>query len=272
MRYKFCPECGNKLTEIEAGDDGMVPYCAACDKRWFDSFQSCVIVLTYNEYDEIVLSNQWYLSNNYTSFTSGFMKPGETAEECAVREVKEELGLDLESIEYAGTYWLEGPEQLMHGFIGFAKKKELVLSKEIDAARWVPVYEAAETMFPDKPGGPLYEVYHKFLKMLAGDRHMGKEESAPPRIYRMEAILQKATQTLNTLDANILELQQVQGDIQELADYYDSPEWRKDFEADEKGLFSSDLRRGVLSEDGIYNLLERNKETMEMLKPFFDEE
>lgn len=47
---------------------------------------------------------------------------------------------------------------------------------------------------------------------------------------------------------------------------------RKDFEADEQGLYHENLRRGVLSEDGIYNLLERNKEVMEMLKPFLDEE
>lgn len=164
MRYKFCPNCGKRLTEIHAGDDGMVPYCEACDKRWFDSFQSCVIVLVYNEYDEIVLSKQWYLPDEYNSFTSGFITPGETAEECAVREVKEELGLDIESHEYAGTYFLKEADQLMHGFISFAKKRDLILSEEISEACWVPALEATKTMFPDKPGGPLYEVYHRFLK------------------------------------------------------------------------------------------------------------
>lgn len=37
-------------------------------------------------------------------------------------------------------------------------------------------------------------------------------------------------------------------------------------------LFPEHLRRGVLSEDGIYNLLERNKEVMDKLKMFFEEE
>ena len=37
--------------------------------------------------------------------------------------------------------------------------------------------------------------------------------------------------------------------------YYTSPAWRTDFEADEAGLLPPDLKRGVLSEDGIYNLL-----------------
>lgn len=52
----------------------------------------------------------------------------------------------------------------MHGFIAFTKKKDLVLSEEISDAKWVPAIKAPETMFPDKPGGPLYEVYHRFIK------------------------------------------------------------------------------------------------------------
>ncbi|MBO7631719.1 MAG: DUF4298 domain-containing protein, partial [Lachnospiraceae bacterium] len=41
-----------------------------------------------------------------------------------------------------------------------------------------------------------------------------------------------------------------------LREYYESPDWRADFEADEAGKFPKDLKRGVLSEDGIYNLLD----------------
>ena len=48
--------------------------------------------------------------------------------------------------------------------------------------------------------------------------------------------------------------------MKELEDYYLSYEWKKDFEADEEGLLPGDLKRGVLSEDGIYDLLEQYKE------------
>ena len=40
-----------------------------------------------------------------------------------------------------------------------------------------------------------------------------------------------------------------------LEDYYSSGEWRKDYEADEAGLLPAGLKRGVLSQDGVYNLL-----------------
>jgi hypothetical protein len=91
-------------------------------------------------------------------------------------------------------------------------------------------------------------------------------------LEKMETIYQKTTETLNALETDICDLQHMQEDIQKLSDYYGSKQWRKDFEADEQGLYPEDLKRGVLSEDGIYNLLERNKEIMEVLKPYLSEE
>lgn len=43
--------------------------------------------------------------------------------------------------------------------------------------------------------------------------------------------------------------------LQELTEYYENGQWMADFETDEAGLLPSDLKRGVLSEDGVYNLL-----------------
>lgn len=40
-----------------------------------------------------------------------------------------------------------------------------------------------------------------------------------------------------------------------LASYYSSREWKEDFAADEAGLFPRSLKRGILSEDGLWNLL-----------------
>lgn len=164
MHYKYCPECGEKLALKIAGDDGNVPYCNKCEKYWFDSFSSCVIVLIYNEFDEVVLCKQNYLSDKYYTLTSGFMSPGETAEESALREVKEELGIDIESLDYAGTYWFGKREQLMHGFIAYTKKCELNLSPEIDLAEWVKALDAANMLFPDRPGNAAYAIYKRYLK------------------------------------------------------------------------------------------------------------
>ena len=54
-------------------------------------------------------------------------------------------------------------------------------------------------------------------------------------------------------------------DIAELEAYYTSSLWRKDFEADEAGKLPKDLKRGVLSEDGIGNVLEDYKRLKEVV-------
>lgn len=166
MRYRYCPQCGAKLTEKPAGDDGNVPFCVQCNKLWFDSFASCSIVLVANEYHEIALLRQSYMSDKYTSFVSGYITPGETAEETAIREVKEEIGVTLESMEYVGTYWFEKTECLMHGYIGKAKKCELVLSSEVDSAEWTKAEEVVRTLFPDAPGNAAFALYKKYMEDL----------------------------------------------------------------------------------------------------------
>ncbi len=162
MRYKFCPECGKKLVDKEAGDEGLVPYCDSCKKYWFDSFASCVIILVANEYDEIVLLKQSYISDVFETFVAGYIKPGENAEKTAYREVEEEIGVKLDSLEYAGTYWFEKGQQLMHGFIGRTKKRAFSLSKEVDMASWVSLDEAESRMFPPREGNAQYELYKMF--------------------------------------------------------------------------------------------------------------
>ena len=56
---------------------------------------------------------------------------------------------------------------------------------------------------------------------------------------------------------------------QKLEEYYTSQQWKDDFAMDEAGEFPDKLKRGVLSEDGIYNLLERNKEMMDWINEFY---
>ncbi len=165
MRFKYCPECGSVLKPRCAGDDGLVPYCKQCEKMWFDMFSSCVLVLTYNEYDEVVLARQSTLSDRYASFTSGYITPGESAERAALREVREELGIELQTLEFAGTYWFERKQMLMCGFIGYAQKTELKLSEEIDSAEWTAAKDVPKTLFPENPQNAAYAIYRKFLEM-----------------------------------------------------------------------------------------------------------
>ena len=86
------------------------------------------------------------------------------------------------------------------------------------------------------------------------------------RISAMEERLNWAAGALCRLDAALADLETLRQDVAVLAAYYEGPLWRADFEADERGLLPPDLRRGVLSEDAVYDLLTQYKEILESLR------
>ena len=82
------------------------------------------------------------------------------------------------------------------------------------------------------------------------------------RISHMEKCLDDSRKAVDSL-AHALEMyRDVLGKLRELSSYYDSEQWRKDFEDDEAGRLPSDLKRGVLSEDAVYDLLSNNREIL----------
>ncbi len=88
------------------------------------------------------------------------------------------------------------------------------------------------------------------------------------RIKHYEVLFDKITFTINNLNSSIIELKNLKPEIDELTSYYNGKMWKKDFSDDEKGLIPPDLKRGVLSEDGIYNILEE----IALLKVFLNGE
>ena len=81
--------------------------------------------------------------------------------------MNEELGLDVERLEYAGTHWFEKREQLMHAFIGYVSKADFALSSEVDEASWVAFDEAPARMFPDRPGNTQHILYRQYLQNIS---------------------------------------------------------------------------------------------------------
>ena len=91
-----------------------------------------------------------------------------------------------------------------------------------------------------------------------------KEQVA--RIRRMERNLVSASAAVKRLSTALDKWESVQAAIAALDGYYGSDLWRKDFEDDEAGRLPADLKRGVLSEDGIWDLLADCKELKARLK------
>ena len=86
---------------------------------------------------------------------------------------------------------------------------------------------------------------------------MGKvTEAQIRRICENEERLDRCLQALPRLEEAVEQFAAVSGDLKQLRKYYTGAYWRKDFEADEQGLLPADLKRGVLSEDGLYDLMD----------------
>ena len=88
------------------------------------------------------------------------------------------------------------------------------------------------------------------------------------RIERMERNLERATNALRVLNDALDEYEAVQEALHELNSYYGSDTWKQDFSDDEQGRLPNTLKRGVLSEDAIWNVLEDYralKERLDML-------
>lgn len=80
-------------------------------------FTTSIITAVVNEYNEIALLRQNYVSATKYVCVAGIMKMGESAEETVIREVKEEIGQDVESLEFIkvilmrkrnANAWLQG--------------------------------------------------------------------------------------------------------------------------------------------------------------------
>ncbi len=86
------------------------------------------------------------------------------------------------------------------------------------------------------------------------------------RIRQMERHLVRAASALKRLSSALDKYEEAKADIAALASYYGSNDWKQDFAADEAGRLPKNLKRGVLSEDGIWNLLEEHRELQNRIK------
>ena len=86
------------------------------------------------------------------------------------------------------------------------------------------------------------------------------------RIRKMERSLNRASAALKRLSSAIDKYEEAKEDIAALSNYYGSDLWKQDFADDEAGRLPANLKRGVLSEDGIWNLLEAHRELQKRIK------
>ncbi len=86
------------------------------------------------------------------------------------------------------------------------------------------------------------------------------------RVRHYEKILDDALEAVGNLSDALDAYTKIRGQLKELKEYYFEKEWMEDRRAEEEGRVPQDMKRGVLSEDAVYDLVTDERELMERMK------
>ncbi|MFB1482420.1 NAD(+) diphosphatase [Corallococcus sp. RDP092CA] len=136
LNHRFCGKCG-AATQLVPGERAR--RCPVDHTPFYPRISPAVIVLITRG-DEMLLARNASFPEPFFSTVAGFVDPGESLEETVRREVKEEVGVDLEDVTYFGSQPWPFGRSLMVGFMAeYAGGDITVDGKEIAEARWFGV-------------------------------------------------------------------------------------------------------------------------------------
>ena len=119
--HRYCGACGVQTT---ADWGGHRRRCDGCGREHFPRTDPAIIVLVTHE-DRALLARNPSWPRGFSSVLAGFVEPGESLEDAVAREVKEEVGLSVESVEYQSSQPWPFPSSIMLGFRAEATNDEL---------------------------------------------------------------------------------------------------------------------------------------------------
>ena len=107
--WQYCPYCGSK--SFRAGDENYMQ-CDACQKKFYINASGAVACIIENSNGEILLTRRAFEpAKGMLDLPGGFINLDETAEDAVKREIKEELNLETESLQYIGS----SPNHYLYG-------------------------------------------------------------------------------------------------------------------------------------------------------------
>lgn len=142
---RFCGACGAPLVDANGNEDVREPlddhaygtrFCPRCKRLFFPRMSPVVIVLV-RKGEKILLEHNVRFPGNRHSLVAGFVEIGETLEEAAAREIREEAGIEVKNLRYVRSQPWPFPDSLMLGFVAdWAGGEARPDGKEIDHLGW----------------------------------------------------------------------------------------------------------------------------------------
>ena len=141
-RHLYCGHCGTRTAGARAGHVRACPN-PACRQESFPRIDPAIIVLV-SDAQRALLGRQTSWPEGRYSTIAGFVEPGESLEDAVVREVFEETGVHVDTIEYHSSQPWPFPSSLMLGFTARARSCVVELrDRELEDARWFTVEDFA---------------------------------------------------------------------------------------------------------------------------------
>src|SRR5690606_32955256 len=114
--HQFCGRCGSPMERL---DNERAKKCPACGLSNYPRLSPAIIIAVtrrINGQNRLLLARNHRFPPDRYSVIAGFVEPGESLEDCARREVQEEVGIQIQNIRYFGSQAWPFPNSLMLGF------------------------------------------------------------------------------------------------------------------------------------------------------------
>ncbi len=134
--HQYCSRCGT-LTEARGNERARA--CPKCRHTVYPPISPAIMILITRG-REILLARKKEWVNGRFSALAGFVEPGETLEDTARRETREEVGVEIDNLRYFGSQPWPFPHSLMIAFTAdYASGEVRPDGVEIEEARWFNV-------------------------------------------------------------------------------------------------------------------------------------
>ncbi|MDZ7887107.1 MAG: NAD(+) diphosphatase [Mycobacterium sp.] len=142
---RYSPVDGSPTKSVKAGWSRLNPENG---HEEFPRIDPAVICLVHDGHDRAVLARQAVWPERLFSILAGFVEAGESFEACVVREIAEEVGLDVTDVQYLGSQPWPFPRSLMVGFhaLGDPEQPFAFNDGEIVEAQWFTRAEIREAL------------------------------------------------------------------------------------------------------------------------------
>ena len=147
-RHVFCGVCGHPNLLRSAGHR-MVCGNDECARESYPRIDPAIIVLVTHKNYCLLGRNAKWLPKHFSTL-AGFVEPGESLEDAVVREVYEEVQLQLEDIRYVSSQPWPFPASAMCGFYAEAVDRNNGSSEEVDESRWFTVESLTQAVRDDE--------------------------------------------------------------------------------------------------------------------------